>query len=308
MTRPHQSRGSAATKSADIGSNETSTGSIGTGGKTTNPDAATEDGSSISSIDPADASYFIQYHPELVEKFANEKSSSIPVSARTLSIVFSRMLYWSRYAKWRFGGKLYFWKSQEELGEETGYSTKTINRALKELVSLGLLVREKFHKHYYRQVYFYHIGVSPFTKEIPQGTKGSIRRDSSTSRPSRVSGAHQQRFHSSASVEAPRAPEAPQGSAGAAVPPDAPSGAVGGAGGVRKNRKQRRREMLTVLGAAAVPTARPINPPAGFGRNGSNCPYQSKESQSIKNISLKSIVERCNFIGKYGIETINGRT
>jgi hypothetical protein len=39
------------------------------------------------------------------------------------------------------------------------------------LVELGLLVREKFQKHYYRQVYFYHIPVSPHTKEVKQPTR-----------------------------------------------------------------------------------------------------------------------------------------
>jgi hypothetical protein len=118
------------------------------------------------SVDPTETTFFIKYEPELAEKLANSKNAGVSVSGRCLSIVFSRMLYWSRYAKHRFEKKLFFWKSQKELAEETGFSEKQINRALKSLVDLGLLIREKFHKRFWRQVYFYHVPVSPFTKEI----------------------------------------------------------------------------------------------------------------------------------------------
>jgi len=75
-------------------------------------------------------------------------------------------------------GKLWYWKNQTELSEETGFSVKQINRALKVLVELGIILREKFQKHYYRQVYFYHIPTSPHTKELKQPT--NTRTSSST--------------------------------------------------------------------------------------------------------------------------------
>lgn len=171
-----EARGSVAHNQTDLRSIEVSTGSIGTGETDLNPclDRVVEP--SISLADIEDCSYFIQYHPELAEKFSKAKSSSVSVSSRTLSIVFSRLLYWSKYSKHRFGGKLYFWKSQEELGIETGISTKQVNRALKVLVDMGLILRDKFHKHFYRQVYFYHIPVSPFTKEVAGGGGGRSTR------------------------------------------------------------------------------------------------------------------------------------
>jgi hypothetical protein len=157
------SRGSAATKSANH-SNASSNETIGTDSENLNGSGG------IGTIDPNDNSYFIQYHPEVAEKLSNH-NSTYSVSGRCLSIVASRMIYWSRYAKHRFQGKLWYWKNQTELSHETGFSVKQINRALKVLVELGLLVREKFQKHYYRQVYFYHIPSSPFTKELKQPTR-----------------------------------------------------------------------------------------------------------------------------------------
>ena len=135
------------------------------------------------SIDPNESSYFIQYQPEVADKLSKHQSK-YSVSGRCLSIVLSRMIFWSKYAKHRYQGKLFYYKNQGELSEETGFSIKTINRALKVLVELGLLIRNKFLKHRYYQCYFYHIPLSPFTKQIKTGrTKTSTaRRNSSTSR------------------------------------------------------------------------------------------------------------------------------
>jgi hypothetical protein len=309
MKRTQASRGSCDQKT-EPNSTEGSIGSIGTEETDPNKVREREVGSSISLIDPQNTSYFIQYYPELAEKFATEKCSSIPVSPRTLSIVFSRMLYWSKYSKHRFRNKFWFWKSQVELGGECSLSTKQTNRALKVLVEMGLLIREKFHKHYYRQVYFYHIPVSPFTKEIPAQSTSRNRSTSSSSnrgtcRPLQENRTPQQRFHSPpvsmTAVEAPREE---------AVSLSAPVAAAGGApvpaggGGARKERNQRRQEGFSALGVA-VPR-RPINTPRGFGRNGTDCPYQSSKIQSIKNISFKSIIDKCNFYALNPPKPING--
>ena len=74
--------------------------------------------------------------------------------ARTCSIVYSQLKYWWRYAKHQYDKKMWFYKSQRELGEELGMSEKTIWRAIRRLRELGLVLVEKHQKQFYRQVYF----------------------------------------------------------------------------------------------------------------------------------------------------------
>ena len=181
-----KSRGFAVKKSADH-SIDASIEAIGI-------ETPSLNGSNEESIDLNDSSFFIQYQPELAEKLS-QHNSTYSVSGRCLSIVASRMIYWSRYAKHRFQGKLWYWKNQTELSEETGFSVKQINRALKVLVELGIVIREKFHKHYYRQVYFYHIPSSLHTKELKASTPTPPR--TSPRRLSNDAGGsqHRQQFH-----------------------------------------------------------------------------------------------------------------
>jgi hypothetical protein len=285
MKRLQKSSFSAADFSADrpASSTEGSNGSTETIETAQNQDIAREEGSSISSIDPQNTSYFIQYHPELAEKFSNLKSNTYSVSGRCLSIVFSRMLYWSRFARHRHQGKLFYWKNQTELSEETFFSVKTINRALKILVEMGLLVREKIMKHRYFQCYFYHIPVSPFTKEIPSHQQTT--RSTSSRRSTSGSSVHQ-RFHSnSAPSRSNQQTASASPAAGAPAPGASPP--------------------ISIAPSAVVST-RKIGGGRGFGKKNGKCPIHSTPiSTSIKH-TLKSVVERCNLIGKYGIETING--
>ena len=82
---------------------------------------------------------------------------------RTLALIYRQLSYWSKYAKWRGSrNRKFFYKSQKELAEELGYSEKTIYRAIKALRELGLVVVEKLHKRYWRQVYFYYLPHSPY--------------------------------------------------------------------------------------------------------------------------------------------------
>jgi hypothetical protein len=82
---------------------------------------------------------------------------------RTLALIYRQLCYWSKYAKWRGSkNRKFFYKSQKELAAELGYSEKTINRAIKALRELGLVVVEKLHAHYWRQVFFYYLPHSPF--------------------------------------------------------------------------------------------------------------------------------------------------
>jgi len=81
--------------------------------------------------------------------------------ARTCSIVYSQLKYWWRYAKHQYDGKYWFYKSQRELAEELGMSEKTIWRAIKRLRELDLVMVQKHHQHYWKQVYFYHLCFIP---------------------------------------------------------------------------------------------------------------------------------------------------
>ena len=284
------SRGSAATNSAER-SNGSSTETIGTEPETIN-------GGSIGSIDPNDTSFFIQYQPELAEKLS-QHTSNYSVSGRCLSIVFSRMLYWSRYAKHRYNGKLFYWKNQTEISTETGFSIKQINRALKVLVELGLLVREKFLKHRYYQCYFYHIPTSPHTKELKASTRSTNRNSStrgSSSRPS--NGSQQQQFHRRSSASrGEQGAHTPVKTSSAAQPISrpaaAPSGAavpIGASGGATQPVPQ-----------TEARRSRTINKSRGFGSIGTDCPIHfTKNSSSIKQ-TLLSIVEKCEMYGREDI-------
>ena len=277
MKRPQPSRGSAASKSADH-SNGSFTETIGTDIENLN---GSNGSGAIGTIDPNDNSYFIQYHPEVAEKLSKH-NSTYSVSGRCLSIVFSRMLYWSRYAKWRHNGKLFYWKNQTELSQETSFSVKQINRALKVLVELGLLVREKFQKHHYRQVYFYHIPSSPHTKELKQPTRttSSSSRSTRNNRTSSGSSQPQQQFHSRSGGAVARRPEAVVVST-VPVASGAPATAAGGSGSSN--------------------TTSTIHQGKGFGSIGTKCPNQSSEFQTSIKQSLLSIVEKCRSYGDIDI-------
>jgi DNA-binding transcriptional MocR family regulator len=98
----------------------------------------------------------IPYHPETAAALGGG------ARGRTLAIIYRQLCYWSKYAKWKgSGGKKFFYKSQKELAGELGYSEKTINRAIKALRELGLVIVEKLHKTYWKQVFFYYLPHSP---------------------------------------------------------------------------------------------------------------------------------------------------
>ena len=108
----------------------------------------------------------VPYNPALAEELSIRKPENTRVSGRLLALVYQQLSFWSKYAKHKHNGRKYFWKSQEELGNELAVSTKQINRALKALLELGLLVREKLHKRFWKQTYFYYLPKSPHTMEV----------------------------------------------------------------------------------------------------------------------------------------------
>jgi len=272
-----KSRGPAASISADY-SNGVSTDTIGTNTENLNSSNGSD---AIGTIDPNDTSYFIQYHPEIAAKLSKH-NSTYSVSGRCLSIVASRMIYWSRYAQHRFQGKLWYWKNQTELSEETGFSIKQINRALKVLVELGIIIREKFQKHYYRQVYFYHIPSSPYTKELKASSRTSRNPSSGSTRSSRSSSGHQpqRQFHSRSGGAVARAE--------AVVITSVPAASGAPATGVS-------------AGSAGPKTTRTIHQSKGFGSIGPKCPNVSIKSPTSIKQSLLSIVEKCKSYGDIDI-------
>ena len=96
------------------------------------------------------------------------------VSGTLLSLVFSRLRFWSQYAKHKHNGKRYFWKSTEELGNEINYSRKQVERAIKVLLELGMIIREKLNKRNWKQVYYYFLPHSPHTVEIEKPVKPAV--------------------------------------------------------------------------------------------------------------------------------------
>ena len=92
--------------------------------------------------------------------FATEKFGK-GAFGRTCSLVYSQLKYWWKYAKHKYDGKYWFYKSQRELGEELGMSEKTIWRVIKRLRELGLILVEKHQQHYWKQVFFYHLCFIP---------------------------------------------------------------------------------------------------------------------------------------------------
>lgn len=109
---------------------------------------------------------FIKYEPEAVNDMVSIKPPNSNVSGRLLSLLYNRLLFWSKYAKHTFKNKRFFFKSISSLGEELSYSTKQISRALKVLLELKLIIRHKLLQHRYYQVYFYHLPKSPHTVEV----------------------------------------------------------------------------------------------------------------------------------------------
>ena len=111
---------------------------------------------------------FIQYEPHLVEEMNEKKSGNQSVSGRLLTLIYKRMVFWSRYAKHQYNGRRYFWKSIPELSEELQYSEKQVSRGLKALVELGMIFREKLNKRNWKHTYYYYLPHSVHTKEVPR--------------------------------------------------------------------------------------------------------------------------------------------
>jgi hypothetical protein len=236
---------------------------------------------SASASQPA-TNHFIKYEPVLVEQLKEAKPSGCKVSGRLLSVLYNRLLFWSKYSKHKGAdGKRYFWKSITELSEEISYSTKQIERALYVLVELGMIIRDKLAKHHYRQVWFYHLPKSPHTADIE--TNISTHRSNRSNNGTETRHQHQQNIHHSSATGASAPPRTGRS---AVVAPVAPMSADAGSM------------------SAPAPNAS-IERKASGGRDENVCIYQKKNS-TRKN-TLWEIVEKCDLYGQEGIESINGK-
>ena len=193
----------------------------------------------------------IPYHPETAAALGGG------ARGRTLAIIYRQLCYWSKYAKWKgSGGRKFFFKSQKELAGELGYSEKTINRAIKALRELGLVIIEKLHKTYWKQVFFYYLPHSPHRAS----TGAPVGRTAPVSAP-----------RASASTRpAPAEAVLPTG-----APVDAPPAASG--------------KLAGLATAASIRTR-------GSGGFGQNVRIQQREYKPFIKQTLGTIVERCNEI------------
>lgn len=130
----------------------------------------------------------VPYRPHFCESTIGKGAA-----ARTASLVYQQLKFWSKHSQHQFEDKLWFYKTGEELAEELSLSVSTVRRALKRLLSLGLLVRQQWWKHRYNRVYFWHLPHEPET----------VRRDAAVARRHRPKGSGSAST-TAASPEAPR--------------------------------------------------------------------------------------------------------
>ena len=225
--------------------------------------------------------HFIKYEPHLAEELKQQKPANCRVSGRLLSVLYNRLLFWSKYSKHKGAdGKRYFWKSINELSEEISYSTKQIERALYVLLDLGMIIREKLAKHHYRQVWFYHLPKSPFQADIEINT--STHRSNRSTNGTETRNQHQQSIHHSSATGAGAPPTTGRNAVSAPVAP-----------------------MSAGVGSMPAPASNASIQREVRDRNRENvCIYQQKNS--TKKNTLWEIVEKCELYGQKGIEIING--
>ena len=230
------------------------------------------------SIKIQDGNPFIPFDPALAKELKEKKPKRCSVSGTLLSIVYKRLSFWSRYAKHKHNAKRYFWKSQSELSEEIGCSIKQINRALKVLEELGLLIRQKLQKRFYRQVYFYYLPQSVHTKNSETlGNRGQAPRPSTDPTSGGTANSIKTR-----GLQGSLDASEKEGIESSRKDKPTRSGVGGGSRG---------------LGKPLVLSKR-IDSGHGFGKN---VPIKTKEEHPHLKHTLKQIVEKCEMYGKIGI-------
>ena len=237
---------------------------------------------------------FIQYEPDLVEELNDKKTKNQSVSGRLLTLLYKRLLFWSRYAKHQYNGRRYFWKSILSLSEELQYSEKQVARGLKALVELGMIKREKLNKHNWKHHYYYYLPKSVHTAE-PEPEATSTRTSSSIRSTTSSSCAGSGRSGGAVGGASPTTPvPAASGAPGGAVvgargTGGAPNGTAGSGGSA------------AVVGASTPPTPAPTASGASGGAVHPKGQHRTRHFESINNQKktpllenqLQTIVERC---------------
>lgn len=214
----------------------------------------------------------VPYNPALAEELSIKKPENSRVSGRLLALVYQQLSFWSKYAKHKHNGKRYFWKSQEELANELAVSTKQINRALKALLELGLIVREKLHKRFWKQTFFYHLPKSPHTMEVEPMVPAPP-----VIAPTAIGTTRSTRIHSSGGTTS-------RHNTGGA-------GTIGSLASVPTGERNAGGVGFAVRGAGKSTRAR------GSGGTGANVPFTNKRELQSKIHTLKAVVERCFQMG-----------
>ena len=205
---------------------------------------------------------FIQYEPEMVEELNHKKTKNQSVSGRLLTLLYKRLLFWSRYSKHLFNGRRYFWKSIPSLSEELQYSEKQVARGLKALVELGLIQREKLNKHNWKHHYYYYLPKSVHTAE----PDASTTRTSSSSR------------STTSSFGAGSGRSGAPGAADPLTPVPTASGASGAADPLTPVPTASGTRRTSTKGTGGAPT----------GTAGSPLPVSSRSSQSVSGASVRT--------------------
>ena len=219
---------------------------------------------------------FIQYEPELAEEFKEKKSNNQSVSGRLLTLLYKRLLFWSRYAKHQYEGRRYFWKSISELSEELSYSTKQISRGLKSLEELGMIKREKLNKHNWKHTYYYYVPKSVHTAEpepltAPRTTSSNGMRLGSSNGISGGSDPVEPTSHPPSTQSTDKTIRTPLTGSSTGTQPH-PVGTGGSGGGSRQGE--------------------PLKP-FRQRQSGQNVSFISKENNSLLTKQLRQVVEKC---------------
>ena len=231
---------------------------------------------------------FVQYEPELVAEMNEKKSRKQSVSGRLLTLIYKRLVFWSRYAKHQHNGRRYFWKSISELSEELQYSEKQVSRGLRALLELGMIIREKLNKRNWKHTYYYYLPHSVHTKELGESASSTSTSTSTRSRSTRTS-------------------EGTCSSRGTGAGGTAGKGA-GGAGRTDTEHSTQSSGADTT-GALRSPCA----PASGAGgsvrtfqsnQTRRNVPFITRKNNPLLDKQLRLIVEKCMDYGKDGIKPI----
>ena len=86
---------------------------------------------------------------------------------RTVATLLERIKWWISYSKLEHDGKIFCFRTHEQLAEEVAVSISTVKRAIAKLVELGYLVKEQLKASNWNQTNCYALGDRFDTPEWP---------------------------------------------------------------------------------------------------------------------------------------------